>query len=657
MFNKKYANQDHINNGMPMFKTNFIGADAESNEKLLKDNASASRTADDRSFTMQVIILLLIILGIGIAIAALVLGLSNSSKISDLNGGSNDPNLPSHENDANSWLFGRHDLRASNSKENIDVDIDCGNVDELEIQCALPHTSVGVSSDITADNLRLYYPSWDQKLTVVNIEDCTTVCQVDLTAATGSSTPVDSRTGPALGKLPNGEEIMIILDQGATINGTRSVNAHAFTRSTCSPLWTTPLMLNSVHIGTAPGIIHGNHFYFGLSSLEVNLAAFAPNFTCCSDTGMYGSIDIRDGSIEWIMPTITPMRVAQGYSGAGVWFQPALDLETDTLIVTSGNTYSRPASVDICLGGADPYACLESGVDTDAVIAVNRWTGVKKWVAHLQGIDSWNVDCLDIPLGPNITKPRNGNGNCPWVKALPDYDVLGAQIVDLDDDGKKGVFAVQKSGVAWMLDFNTGDKIWNTLPGGDVGSTLAPWGCAVDYDNEQIICPFSNYLHRTYIDLDDNKRCDGFWASMDLQTGEVKHLRPVPGSRIGDECVDTLRDFEIDHIQIDNDVSDPMDSPIPAATFFIPYNNRTLTLAHGRVIYANGVVYAGSTNGIMYFMDHDDLSIKHEFPTESTIYGGASVVSPNRVAFGTGYARIDDRFNSTTGAMVLLKLP
>lgn len=636
---------DHINSGMPKFKNSLIGADANTNERLIKDNGSASRTSDDRTFTMQVIIVILVLLGLGFAVAALVVGLSNSSKIGDI-GSSNDPNRPPHENSDSSWKFGRHDIRGTNSKESIETNIDCGNVDELELQCAIPHTSVGVSSDITANNEKLHYPSWDHKLTTLDIETCTIDCQVNLTTIAGSSTPVNSRSGPALGRLPSGEEIMIILDQGATINGTRSVNAYAFQRHTCTLLWRTPIILNTAHVGTAPGIVHGDHFYFGLSSLEVNLAAFVPNYTCCSDTGMYGSINIVNSSVEWMNPTITTMRVSEGYSGAGVWFQPVLDVETDTLIVTTGNTYSRPTSVDLCLGGADPYSCLENGVDTDAVIAVNRWTGVKKWVAHLQGIDTWNVDCL---FG-------NANGNCPWVSARPDYDVLGAQIVDLGDD-KKGVFAMQKSNVAWMLDFNTGDKIWNSLPGGDVGTTLASWGCAVDYDNEQIICPSANYLHRSYLDLDGVKRCDGFWSSMDIQTGEIKHLLPIPGSRSGDECVDTLRDFEIDHITIDNDPSDPTDLPIPAMSYFAPYNNRTTSLAHGRVVYANGVVYAGSANGIMYFLDHDDLSVKHEFSTGSTIYGGASIVSPNRVAFGTGYDRIDGRFNSTTGAMILLKLP
>ena len=89
------------------------------------------------------------------------------------------------------------------------------------------------------------------------------------------------------------------------------------------------------------------------------------------------------------------MRVfSEGYSGCGVWqSSPAVDPNQGVVYFTTGNTYSRPTSVDTCLLTGTPYTCLESDVMVDGVIKVDAFTGQIIWFRSLNGIDTWNLDC------------------------------------------------------------------------------------------------------------------------------------------------------------------------------------------------------------------------------------------------------------------------
>lgn len=90
------------------------------------------------------------------------------------------------------------------------------------------------------------------------------------------------------------------------------------------------------------------------------------------------------------------------------------------------------------------------------MLSLDLDSGEIKWYKQLGGYDVWFVAC-----GFNSTNP-----NCP-IGPSPDADFGEAPMMlsVLANGTKKRdvVAAVQKSGIAWALDRDTGDIFWTTV--------------------------------------------------------------------------------------------------------------------------------------------------------------------------------------------------
>lgn len=190
---------------------------------------------------------------------------------------------------------------------------------------------------------------------------------------------------------------------------------------------------------TGTPTLGGGRLYVPVSSLEVTSAA-DPSYACCTFRGAVVALDPATGATIWKTHTIPepPPRHAVtsvgtlilGPSGAPVWTPPAYDAKRDWIFFGSGENYSSPADEN-----------------SDALFAVDAKTGRKIWQRQFTVGDAWNVGCM------------MGNENCP-AEDGPDVDLSAAALLVSTVDGKDLVIAGQKSGVAYGLDADTGEVIW-----------------------------------------------------------------------------------------------------------------------------------------------------------------------------------------------------
>lgn len=597
------------------------------------DTETTREKADDiGKWVMLVIILVFLVIIVIIGIVLIIGVFSND----EYHGGidkSCSPSVP----DENAWLFEGRDLKGTTNNFFSEVAITPSNVNNLTPKCEISHL-VGVSGTPTFKNGLVYYTSWDGYLVCINEDTCKKEWEVKLEDVSGFNGTLLSRNAPAIGTDRSGGELVTIADLNTHGLGCQ---LYAFNRFTGSLVWKTLLSNVTYHIGTMSQSIHNNVVLWGLASNEVVPAGLVPNFTCCTSVGMYGAADLSTGEILWSRSTIN----VTGFSGGGVWQgPPAIDREEDTAYFVTGQAYSAPQSAFDCLATGTPYDCLPAGVDTDSIIKVKMHTGEIIWKFAAQGLDVWNLDCFAY----------NANGNCPQTDALGDYDFAGGvKLIYHKDSDCKAVFGVQKSGVGWLINAKTGEKIKNTLIFGYVGSTLAPWGYAYDENTHSFYVPSPNVLKRSYYGLDNKKYCDGAWARVDAETLETLWITPVPGSRSGSQCGDVYRDQFLDHIEFDVGGDTSLD-PVPTTLiwdYFSPSNPQiNIKNAHGHVAVANGVVFGTSTDGYVYALNMNNGNVLWSFDCDVSIYGGVSVGTHN-IKFGCGYGTFTGSSFGYTGAV------
>ena len=179
--------------------------------------------------------------------------------------------------------------------------------------------------------------------------------------------------------------------------------------------------------------------FFPVSSLEVTSAA-DPNYDCCTFRGSVSALDPATGAVKWktyVIPK-APSEYGKtkagskilGPSGAPVWNAPAYDGKRGLIYFGTGENYSSPADGN-----------------SDAVFAVKAATGEIVWTRQLTEGDAWNVGCM------------MDNENCPHEEG-PDHDLSASPLLVPLDGGKDIVVVVQKSGVTYGVDPDTGALLW-----------------------------------------------------------------------------------------------------------------------------------------------------------------------------------------------------
>jgi polyvinyl alcohol dehydrogenase (cytochrome) len=271
---------------------------------------------------------------------------------------------------------------------------------------------------------------------------------------------------------------------------------------------------------TGAPILADGVLYVPVSSAE-EVLAIDPRYSCCTFRGLLAALNARTGEVKW-RGYVSPPAQAQGTSSMGVqlfgpsggaiWSAPTIDVKTNSIYATTGDSYSNPAQ------------------DTsDAIVAFDLASGKLKWSRQMTESDAYNVACTS-----------QYRSNCPDKKG-PDYDFgSSAILVDLAD-GKRALIAGQKSGMVHALDPNhDGAILWQRRVG--QGSTLGgvQWGMAADDSNVYVavsdvglqrVPPGAPGAQKSVYGIDmklDPAKGGGLYA-LSQATGEIVWHTPHPG--------------------------------------------------------------------------------------------------------------------------------
>lgn len=245
---------------------------------------------------------------------------------------------------------------------------------------------------------------------------------------------------------------------------------------------------------------HSGVVYIPVSSFEMVLSV-VPFFSCCNFSGAVVAVDALSGKELWRRNTIdeaatlqsrTMLGVArQGPSGASVWSQPLIVPELNAVFVGTSENYTYPATDD-----------------SDAIIAIDLASGEKIWQTQLTLNDVWNFACEFLI-----------RTNCPKDHG-PDFDFGAPPVYAELKDGKKMIFAGQKSGYIYALDAVDGDLLWSHKlgRGGKLGGIH--WGIAFDSKQDLVVVPISDRAAGTFVDSGEGKSRPGI-AVIRASTGEI----------------------------------------------------------------------------------------------------------------------------------------
>ena len=341
--------------------------------------------------------------------------------------------------------------------------------------------------------------------------------------------------------------------------------------------WITQVDTQGAAQITGSPVIMGDVVYVGVSSNEEALAT-DDSYPCCTFRGSMVALNAATGKILWKTYTV-PDNHGQlaGYSGGAIWQPPAIDAQRGLLFVGTGNNYTVPPDVLLCQEEFPSGTCTEPDDYYDSAVAFNLTTGKIQWSHRLEGADTWTVACKSQPIGKNCELPSS-----------PDYDFSGSgpnRVGNIIGFG-------QKSGVYWALNPDNGAIVWTAMVG--PGSTLGglEWGTATD--GSRIYAAITNGDKLPYKLMNGQTITWGAWSAIDVNNGDILWQTPDPVAG---------------------------------------------GLALGAVTVANGVVYAGSSNGHMYGMDSGSGKILFDFPSRGTVVDSPAIAD-GIVFWGSGYSHI-----------------
>jgi polyvinyl alcohol dehydrogenase (cytochrome) len=254
---------------------------------------------------------------------------------------------------------------------------------------------------------------------------------------------------------------------------------------------------------TGTATVYNNTVFVPITSFEVASAA-DPNFPCCNSSGELVALNATNGKIKWRHKVIAEEAKEQGKkkngkpyfgpSGGVVWCSPNIDTKRGLIYIGTGENYTDPATTT-----------------SDAIQAIDIYTGKLRWNFQATPHDTWNAGCP-------------GNPNCP-EKAGPDFDFGMAPILVKTQNGNDILVVGQKSSVVHALEPATGKIIWQKRvgKGGMLGGIH--WGMAADGKNVYAAVADNIYA----MDKSDStqKPAPGIYA-LKLETGEIVWKTPTP---------------------------------------------------------------------------------------------------------------------------------
>ena len=268
---------------------------------------------------------------------------------------------------------------------------------------------------------------------------------------------------------------------------------------------------------TGASVVHDGIVYVPAASWE-ETRSLNPEYQCCTFRGSITALRLRNGETVWksYMIADKPKQTGKNSagtplfapSGAGVWATPTLDLKRRVLYVTTGDSYSAPASPT-----------------SDSIVALDLATGRMVWSKQTLPGDAWNSAC------------QQNRVNCP-EDAGPDYDFGSSAILVKTPEGRELLLAGQKSGVVYALDPDRkGEIVWQqrVAKGGVNGGVQ--WGMASDGQNVYAAASDSLSIPGPVSRTMDPKQGGGITALRVGDGSKVWYAAPVPcGARALPGC-------------------------------------------------------------------------------------------------------------------------
>ena len=240
-------------------------------------------------------------------------------------------------------------------------------------------------------------------------------------------------------------------DQGArprAFFGDILARAYALDARTGELLWIRKVDGHPNATMTAAPVLVNDRLFVPVSSLEVAAAAEI-TYSCCTFRGSMVALKPETGDLIWKTYTIDqpPAHVGDtsagtaimAPSGAPIWNSPTVDLKRGQIYAGTGENYSSPAEGS-----------------SDAIIAFDMGTGVKRWVTQATAGDAWNAGCL--------VYYTDDPANCPEENG-PDFDFSAPPILVALNDADDILVAGQKSGEVMGIDPDNGEILWRRQVG------------------------------------------------------------------------------------------------------------------------------------------------------------------------------------------------
>jgi polyvinyl alcohol dehydrogenase (cytochrome) len=268
--------------------------------------------------------------------------------------------------------------------------------------------------------------------------------------------------------------------------GDMRANAYSLDADTGKQLWVQDLSDHYTGRVTAAAAFYQGRVYFGISATEEAFSA-APSYPCCTFRGSVVALDSHTGKQLWRTYAIPeePKPVRKNSAGtqlwapagAAIWDTPTIDAKRGLLYVGTGDAYTEPASKN-----------------SDAVLAIDLYSGKIVWSFQAVANDAWMVGCVPV-----------ATENCPKHLGV-DWDFGSSPILVTLASGRQILLATPKSGTVFALDADrNGAVVWSV----NLAEKPAP-------NNGEIAFGGAADSQWLYLALED-----GRFAAIDLESGKI----------------------------------------------------------------------------------------------------------------------------------------